>query len=135
MTAREIRAIEPHTQSPETTFAILAGGGTGGHLLPGLAVARALVARGHDPATIHFVGSDTGVERRLVPAAGFTVDELPGRGIQRRLTLANVAKMHRAFTGERLNNSRKQSSHVAESAATSALRSPPRSLATIAKVV
>ncbi|HEX2382268.1 MAG TPA: UDP-N-acetylglucosamine--N-acetylmuramyl-(pentapeptide) pyrophosphoryl-undecaprenol N-acetylglucosamine transferase [Acidimicrobiales bacterium] len=72
------------------TFAIFAGGGTGGHVLPGLAVARSLVARGHDPSTIHFVGSDTGVEERLVPAAGFTVDELPGRGIQRRLTLANV---------------------------------------------
>jgi len=91
VTTREIRAIEPHTQ-PTTgrTFAIFAGGGTGGHLLPGLAVARALVARGHDPCTIHFVGSNTGVEASLVPAAGFTVDELPGRGIQRRFTLANV---------------------------------------------
>jgi len=84
-------ATEPKGEVPAATFAIFAGGGTGGHLLPGLAVARALVARGHDPATIHFVGSTTGVEARLVPAAGFTLDELPGRGIQRRLTLANVA--------------------------------------------
>jgi UDP-N-acetylglucosamine:LPS N-acetylglucosamine transferase len=72
------------------TWAIVAGGGTAGHLLPGLAVARALVERGHDPGTIHFVGSDRGVEAALVPAAGFGFDELPGRGIQRRLTPANL---------------------------------------------
>src|SRR4051794_14268233 len=70
---------------------MFAGGGTGGHLLPGLAVADALVARGHDRSTIHFVGGNSGVEARLVPAAGFTLDELPGRGIQRRLAWSNVA--------------------------------------------
>ena len=72
------------------TWAIVAGGGTAGHLLPGIAVARALVAAGHDPATIHFVGAARGPEAKLVPEAGFTVDVLPGRGIQRRLALANV---------------------------------------------
>jgi undecaprenyldiphospho-muramoylpentapeptide beta-N-acetylglucosaminyltransferase len=91
VTAGEVRAGPPHPGPPAPTFAIFAGGGTGGHLLPGLAVAAALVARGHTASSIHFVGSDTGVESRLVPAAGFTVDELPGRGIQRRLTLASLA--------------------------------------------
>ena len=62
----------------ESTWAIIAGGGAAGHLLPGLAVAQALVERGHDPSTIHFVGSDRGVEATLVPNAGFTLDELPG---------------------------------------------------------
>jgi UDP-N-acetylglucosamine--N-acetylmuramyl-(pentapeptide) pyrophosphoryl-undecaprenol N-acetylglucosamine transferase len=90
--SREIHAIEPNKRPTAVgTFAIFAGGGTGGHVLPGLAVARSLVARGHDPSTIHFVGGDSGVESALVPAAGFTVDELPGRGIQRRLTLENIA--------------------------------------------
>lgn len=74
----------------EPTWAIVAGGGTAGHLNPGLAVARALVAAGHDPATIHFVGAERGPEGTMVPAAGFTVDVLPGRGIQRRLTAANL---------------------------------------------
>ena len=78
----------PQAESP--TFAIVAGGGTAGHVLPGLAVARALVARGHDAETIHFVGSERGLESRLVPEAGFGLTVLPGRGIQRRLTLANV---------------------------------------------
>ena len=84
---------------PAPTFAIIAGGGTGGHLLPGLAVARALVAKGHDPGTIHFVGGNSGVEARTVPAAGFTLDELPGRGVQRRLTLANVTAVFGIISG------------------------------------
>jgi UDP-N-acetylglucosamine--N-acetylmuramyl-(pentapeptide) pyrophosphoryl-undecaprenol N-acetylglucosamine transferase len=71
-------------------FAVLAGGGTGGHVQPALAVAEALVARGHDPATIHFVGSERGMEATLVPEAGFEVTLLPGRGIQRRLTADNL---------------------------------------------
>lgn len=75
---------------PAPTWAVVAGGGTAGHVLPGIAVARALVARGHDPASIRFVGSARGLEARLVPEAGFGVDLLPGRGIQRRLTLANI---------------------------------------------
>ena len=72
------------------TWALIAGGGTAGHTLPGIAVARALVAAGHPAGSIHFVGSERGSETRLVPEAGFTLTALPGRGIQRRLTFANV---------------------------------------------
>lgn len=79
----------PHADS--TTFALVAGGGTAGHVLPGLAVARALVELGHPQSSISFVGSERGLERTLVPDAGFDVTLLPGRGIQRRLTLANIA--------------------------------------------
>lgn len=81
----------------DETWALIAGGGTAGHLLPGLSVARALVASGHDPASIHFVGAERGPESEIVPAAGFTVDVLPGRGIQRRLTAANVAAVTDLF--------------------------------------
>jgi UDP-N-acetylglucosamine--N-acetylmuramyl-(pentapeptide) pyrophosphoryl-undecaprenol N-acetylglucosamine transferase len=48
---------------------LIAGGGTGGHIIPALAVARELVAR-HN-AEILFVGTARGLESRLVPAAGF----------------------------------------------------------------
>lgn len=73
------------------TYVLFAGGGTAGHVLPGLAIAHALEARGHDPSSIRFVGSERGLERTLVPHAGFDVTLLPGRGIQRRVTLDNVA--------------------------------------------
>ncbi|MEW6155455.1 MAG: UDP-N-acetylglucosamine--N-acetylmuramyl-(pentapeptide) pyrophosphoryl-undecaprenol N-acetylglucosamine transferase [Actinomycetota bacterium] len=73
------------------TYAVIAGGGTAGHVVPGLAIARALVERGHDPGSLHFVGSRAGIEARLVPAAGFRLTALPGRGIQRRLTAENLA--------------------------------------------
>jgi undecaprenyldiphospho-muramoylpentapeptide beta-N-acetylglucosaminyltransferase len=69
---------------------VVAGGGTAGHVLPGLAVAAALVEGGRDPSEIVFVGSSRGLEARLVPEAGFEVVLLPGRGIQRKLTRDNL---------------------------------------------
>ncbi len=50
---------------------LIAGGGTGGHIIPALAVARQLVAR--HGAEILFVGTSRGMESRLVPEAGFTL--------------------------------------------------------------
>lgn len=73
------------------TFAVVTGGGTAGHVLPALAIADALVARGHHRSTIHYAGSERGIETRLVPPSGLAMTLLPGRGIQRRLTLANLA--------------------------------------------
>jgi undecaprenyldiphospho-muramoylpentapeptide beta-N-acetylglucosaminyltransferase len=72
------------------TFAVVTGGGTAGHVNPALAVARALVARGHEQQAVHYVGAERGIEARLVPPTGFPMTLLPGRGIQRRLALANV---------------------------------------------
>lgn len=48
---------------------ILAGGGTGGHVIPALAIAEEL--RSHYHAEVLFVGTQRGIETRLVPAAGF----------------------------------------------------------------
>ncbi|MDQ2651051.1 MAG: glycosyltransferase, partial [Actinomycetota bacterium] len=73
-----------------STYALVTGGGTAGHVLPALAIAEALVARGHDRDAIHYVGSTRGIEARLVPPTGFPMTLLPGRGIQRRLTPANL---------------------------------------------
>jgi undecaprenyldiphospho-muramoylpentapeptide beta-N-acetylglucosaminyltransferase len=81
---------EPASAVSTFTFAVVAGGGTAGHVLPALAVGRALVERGHPARSIHYVGSRRGIEARLVPAAGFEVTLLPGRGIERRLSRANL---------------------------------------------
>jgi UDP-N-acetylglucosamine--N-acetylmuramyl-(pentapeptide) pyrophosphoryl-undecaprenol N-acetylglucosamine transferase len=76
---------------PAPVHAIVTGGGTAGHVLPALAIAEALVGRGHDRSSIHYVGATRGIEARLVPPSGFPCTLLPGRGIQRRLTPANIA--------------------------------------------
>ena len=75
------------------TFALIAGGGTTGHVQPALAIARALVERGHKRSAVELVGSERGIEARLVPAAGFELTLLPGRGLQRKLSLQNVKSL------------------------------------------
>lgn len=62
---------------------VIAGGGTGGHVVPSLQVARAMVARGHDPSTVELYGSRRGHEAALWPTLEFPYTLLPGRGIQR----------------------------------------------------
>lgn len=69
------------------TKVLIAGGGTAGHLVPGLAVAAALVEAGVSADDIHFVGSDRGVEAEMVTVAGFSLDEVPSRGLERKLSL------------------------------------------------
>jgi UDP-N-acetylglucosamine--N-acetylmuramyl-(pentapeptide) pyrophosphoryl-undecaprenol N-acetylglucosamine transferase len=71
-------------------FALVAGGGTAGHVQPAIAIARALVRRGHGQTSVELVGSERGIETRLVPEAGFELTVLPGRGIERRISWQNV---------------------------------------------
>ncbi len=72
------------------TRVLITGGGTAGHVLPGIAIANELQRRGFAAADLHFVGSERGVEKRLVPSAGYPLTLLPGRGIQRRPTTDNI---------------------------------------------
>jgi UDP-N-acetylglucosamine--N-acetylmuramyl-(pentapeptide) pyrophosphoryl-undecaprenol N-acetylglucosamine transferase len=78
------------TEAASPTYAIVTGGGTAGHVLPALAIADAFVAKGRPPAGIHYVGARRGIEARLLPATGYPCTLLPGRGIQRRVTLTNI---------------------------------------------
>jgi UDP-N-acetylglucosamine--N-acetylmuramyl-(pentapeptide) pyrophosphoryl-undecaprenol N-acetylglucosamine transferase len=55
--------------SPSGIRVLIAGGGTGGHIIPALAVAHELVSR--HSAEVLFLGTSRGMESRLVPAAGF----------------------------------------------------------------
>lgn len=71
-------------------WAVIAGGGTSGHVHPALAIAAEIERRGRPKSDIHFVGSTRGLESELVPEHGYGLTALPGRGIQRTVNLENV---------------------------------------------
>src|SRR4051794_8142723 len=60
---------------------VIAGGGTGGHLYPGIAVARELLRQMPD-ATVTFAGTARGIESRVVPREGFALDVLRSAGLK-----------------------------------------------------
>lgn len=60
---------------------VIAGGGTGGHLYPGIAVARELLRR-HPDAVITFAGTARGIEARVIPREGFNLDLLRSAGLK-----------------------------------------------------
>ena len=60
---------------------LIAGGGTGGHLYPGIAVAREVKARVPD-AQVTFVGTATGIESRVVPREGFALELIRSAGLK-----------------------------------------------------
>ena len=68
---------------------VIAGGGTGGHLYPGIAVARELLRRCPD-ARITFAGTARGIESRVVPKEGFELDTLRSTGLKGTSLAARV---------------------------------------------
>jgi UDP-N-acetylglucosamine--N-acetylmuramyl-(pentapeptide) pyrophosphoryl-undecaprenol N-acetylglucosamine transferase len=57
---------------------VIAGGGTGGHVTPALALGEAIQERGDE---VLFIGSSRGLEARLVPEAGFRLEALPSEQV------------------------------------------------------
>ena len=60
---------------------LIAGGGTGGHLYPGIALAREIVRR-NPSAEVAFVGTATGVEAKVVPREGFRLELIRVTGLK-----------------------------------------------------
>src|SRR5687767_9981723 len=69
---------------------LIAGGGTGGHLYPGIAVARELLARLPD-AKVTFVGTAAGIEARVIPREGFPLELIRSAGLKGK-SLGSLAR-------------------------------------------
>lgn len=81
-----------HEERGVATF-LMAGGGTGGHVIPALAVARELRSRGH---AAFFVGTERGLESKLVPREGFQLELIRIGGLKRvglRQTVATLFQL------------------------------------------
>ena len=68
---------------------VIAGGGTGGHLYPGIAVARELQSRQPD-AEVSFAGTAQGIETRVVPREGFPLDLIRSGGVKGKSLLGRI---------------------------------------------
>ncbi len=77
---------------------VIAGGGTGGHLFPGIALAEEVVTR-HPSNEVLFVGTARGLEARVVPQSGFPLELIEVRGVKGKGLfglLAGLARVPRA---------------------------------------
>ncbi len=66
---------------------LIAAGGTGGHINPGIAIANMLKDRGDE---VKFIGTEKGLEKDLVPKAGFDIIYIHAQGLHRGLSLKNI---------------------------------------------
>ena len=66
---------------------LIAGGGTGGHLFPGIAVARELIAR-VPGAIVTFVGTAAGIEARVIPREGLALETIRSAGLKGKSPVA-----------------------------------------------
>lgn len=67
--------------------ALIAAGGTGGHINPGIAIANMLKEKGYE---VIFVGTERGLETDLVPKAGYDIKLIHAAGLKRKFTLENI---------------------------------------------
>jgi UDP-N-acetylglucosamine--N-acetylmuramyl-(pentapeptide) pyrophosphoryl-undecaprenol N-acetylglucosamine transferase len=82
----------------KTVKLIIAGGGTGGHIYPGITVAKTVLERIPE-AEIVFVGTRRGLEADVVPREGFELLFIDVEGFRRKLSPETLATAYRAFKG------------------------------------
>ena len=75
---------------------LMTGGGTGGHVYPALAIAS-VIKQNNPDAEIAFVGTPTGIENKLVGAAGYKMYHVDVKGFRRSLSLKNIKAMYLAL--------------------------------------
>jgi len=75
----------------------MTGGGTAGHVIPGLAVAEELARRW--AGSVFWIGSGSGIERQLVARAGLAFKAIPAGKLRRYLSLRNVTDIAKIAAG------------------------------------
>lgn len=68
---------------------IFAGGGTGGHIYPAVAIAKEIIERDKDVEVL-FVGTEKGLENTIIPMEGFQFKKIKVRGFSRKINFENV---------------------------------------------
>ena len=77
---------------------LLAGGGTGGHVYPAIAIANKI--KEHNPdCEILFVGTKNGIESEIVPKAGFALKTVTVQGFKRKIDFDNVKRVFKLCKG------------------------------------
>lgn len=84
-----------------SALAVVTGGGTAGHVLPALAVADALVARGVAADRVFYVGCQRGIETSLLPATPYRHEFYDVTGVQRSLTRRNLTVLPKMIAATR----------------------------------
>lgn len=77
---------------------LISGGGTAGHINPGLAIAKYIVKMEPD-SKILFVGTQKGLESKLVPRENFDIEMIKVRGFQRKLSFDTLVAVKELFQG------------------------------------
>lgn len=75
---------------------LIAAGGTGGHITPGIAIANRLKQEGNK---ILFVGTTSGMEVDLIPKAGYEIKYIHAKGLHRGLSFKNLESISELFKG------------------------------------
>lgn len=77
---------------------VLTGGGTGGHIYPALAIAggiKSVLPR----ADITFIGTEKGLEKEIVPRAGYALEFISAAGMERKLSFKSIITLKKGFIG------------------------------------
>jgi UDP-N-acetylglucosamine--N-acetylmuramyl-(pentapeptide) pyrophosphoryl-undecaprenol N-acetylglucosamine transferase len=77
---------------------IISGGGTGGHIYPGVAIAKKIIEK-HPDSSILFIGSENGLEKKIVPKEGFNIKYITVEGLNKKISLKTISSIKKAFKG------------------------------------
>src|SRR5258708_24689542 len=95
--------LRPYLAEAPAMKLLIAGGGTGGHVFPALAIAREWMSRGKERDVV-LVGTQRGIEMKLVPQAGLPLETLRGAGLKgkgRATLVKNLAMLATAMLDAR----------------------------------